>query len=592
MADRLMNTLNEATGFNPEQRTEAMKLLETWEVEPNYHLSLQVKYPLICQQIYMDHTIPQKTRSLAIISLKNGINKYWRKSARGAISSQEKTAIKLNLLSYLNEPILQLANTQVAVTSRIARFDFPNEWPDLLDVLIPVVQKAFQDSKADESALRHNSLYTLHLSMKALCTKTLPAARRLAQTIATNVFKYLSSLLYSQITVFFDKLSDRNASAALEAIRLSRLSLKCVRRIMIKGYQYFSQNQECVDFITFLTQVFPKILSIRSQECDPQILKLVDGFVKLIGKIVLDCTQDRVIDFILVPSSIVLIKQFNELLVNPGTIVSIGDDDMLLDSVQIQAIKALKNLVSHSEYYTVPPHRDQRIENALSVLQSNLFTSDFILSTARLMISQYTLLNEQTLQEWQDDPEAFFQEEESDVWEYNQRRCAEKLVMLLISSNKALLCPFLIESLKGLPNDYSFANLKFRESLYAAMGHGAFSLGDFLDFGELLPVLASECNRNEREWKIIKRRVAILISKWVAVKPLKNQQQLIYQVLLSLSTPSNDLVVRLTAVNCLKAVVDDIGFETTTYVPHLQQTVDCFMHLLSSVDYNLPCCCH
>ena len=537
----------------------------------------------------MNKNFPQKTRSLAIISLKNGINKYWRKSARGAIANEEKAAIKTLLLSCLDEPVAQLASTQAVVTSRIARFDFPNEWPDLLDTLIPIVQKAFEDSKPSESALRFNSLYTLHLSMKALCTKTLPAARRMTQAITPNVFKYLSSLLYSQITIFIDNLSSGDASSvALEALSLSRLSLKCLRRLIINGYQRFSQNHECIEFIEFLTQVFPKLLSIRPKlkGLDLKLLKIMDNFVKLIGKILLDLTQERVIDFILTPSSMELVKHFNSLLTNPDSIPSIVEDDILLESAQIQAIKALKNLVNHSEYHTVAPHRDERVDNALELLQRNLYTSDFILSTAKLMISQFTILNDQTaLQEWQDDPEAFFQEEESDVWEYNLRRCAEKLLTLLISSSKDLLCPFLTESLKNLPaDDNSFVNLKFRESLYGAIGNGAYSLTDYLNFEQWFPALATECSRNGNEWNIIKRRVAILISQWVVVKPIAHHHSLLFQVLLSMLTPNNDNVVRLTAVKAVNSVVDDFGFVTATFEPYLQQTVDCFMHLLDSVD--------
>ena len=50
--DRLMETLNGATSFNPEQRAASMKLLEQWEVEPNYHLLLQVNGKLIKANLF------------------------------------------------------------------------------------------------------------------------------------------------------------------------------------------------------------------------------------------------------------------------------------------------------------------------------------------------------------------------------------------------------------------------------------------------------------------------------------------------------------------------------------------------------------
>ena len=91
-----------------------MNQLNQWEMEQNYHAALQ--------KIYLDETNDVKIRHLAIISLKNGITKYWRKSARGAIQPAERELIKKNLLDYLHEPKIQLATAQAVVTSKIARY--------------------------------------------------------------------------------------------------------------------------------------------------------------------------------------------------------------------------------------------------------------------------------------------------------------------------------------------------------------------------------------------------------------------------------------------------------------------------------------
>ena len=90
-----------------------MNTLQLWELEANYHSTLQ--------QIYLNTNNDVKIRHLAIISLKNGIGKYWRKSAKGAIQPLEKELIKKNQLDYLSEPLVQLATAQAVVTSKIAR---------------------------------------------------------------------------------------------------------------------------------------------------------------------------------------------------------------------------------------------------------------------------------------------------------------------------------------------------------------------------------------------------------------------------------------------------------------------------------------
>lgn len=68
------------------------------------------------------------------------------------------------------------------------------------------------------------------------------------------------------------------------------------------------------------------------------------------------------------------------------------------------------------------------------------------------MISEYLVLHEDSLEEWHDDPESYVQIEETDHWEYDLKGCAEKLLMVLVSRNRALLCPFLIETMSNLPN--------------------------------------------------------------------------------------------------------------------------------------------
>lgn len=92
----------------------AMQKLNQWEMEPNYHAALQ--------QIYLNTKNDVKVRHLAIISLKNGITKYWRKSAKGAIQPDERLLIKKNQLDYLHEPLIQLATAQAVATSKIARY--------------------------------------------------------------------------------------------------------------------------------------------------------------------------------------------------------------------------------------------------------------------------------------------------------------------------------------------------------------------------------------------------------------------------------------------------------------------------------------
>jgi len=69
----LFHVLRSASSTNPTQIQTGAKQLQTWERAPRF-------YPLL-QSVFLDKSLPYEVRYLAIIQLKNGIDKYWRKTA-------------------------------------------------------------------------------------------------------------------------------------------------------------------------------------------------------------------------------------------------------------------------------------------------------------------------------------------------------------------------------------------------------------------------------------------------------------------------------------------------------------------------------
>ena len=69
----LVHALQSASSTNPVQIQTGTKQLQEWERSPLYYRHLQ--------SAYIDHGLPIEIRYLAIIQLKNGIDKYWRKTA-------------------------------------------------------------------------------------------------------------------------------------------------------------------------------------------------------------------------------------------------------------------------------------------------------------------------------------------------------------------------------------------------------------------------------------------------------------------------------------------------------------------------------
>ena len=69
----LIHGLRAASSSDPQQIQTGTKQLQSWEKSQGYYVHLQ--------SAYLDTRLPLEIRYLAIIQLKNGIDKYWRKTA-------------------------------------------------------------------------------------------------------------------------------------------------------------------------------------------------------------------------------------------------------------------------------------------------------------------------------------------------------------------------------------------------------------------------------------------------------------------------------------------------------------------------------
>jgi len=69
----LLQTLQSASSNDPHQIQVGTKQLQQWEKSPGFYKHLQ--------SVFIASSIPVDVRYLAVIQLKNGIDKYWRKTA-------------------------------------------------------------------------------------------------------------------------------------------------------------------------------------------------------------------------------------------------------------------------------------------------------------------------------------------------------------------------------------------------------------------------------------------------------------------------------------------------------------------------------
>lgn len=83
------------------------------------------------QSVFTDTSLPTEIRYLAIIQLKNGVDKYWRKTSQNAIANDEKAQIRSRCLAHgFTEPDHRLALHNALSVAKIFRFDYPQDWYD------------------------------------------------------------------------------------------------------------------------------------------------------------------------------------------------------------------------------------------------------------------------------------------------------------------------------------------------------------------------------------------------------------------------------------------------------------------------------
>lgn len=119
--EALYRILTASASTNSQQIKSGTLQLQCWEKHPGYYSALQT--------IFIDVSLPLEVRHLCIIQLKNGIDKYWRKTAPNALKKDEKDQIRARSIeSGTREPDSRLALQNALVIAKIVRYEYPHDW--------------------------------------------------------------------------------------------------------------------------------------------------------------------------------------------------------------------------------------------------------------------------------------------------------------------------------------------------------------------------------------------------------------------------------------------------------------------------------
>ncbi|CAG9854440.1 unnamed protein product [Phyllotreta striolata] len=561
----VIEVLQAAASQNPDILKPAEAKLKEWETHPGFYTTLF--------QVISNHTIDVNVRWMAVLYMKIGVDKYWRRNSPNAIAEEEKFNIKQGLLSNFTEPVNQIAVQKAVLISKIARCDCPKEWPDLFPTLLSAVESA-------DSLIQHRSLLTLHHVVKAISSKRLAGDRRIFYEFTLNIYNFILNLWNNYTEAFVRDIS-HNAGADVITVNLEKalLTLRILRKLSVFGFYKPHESDSCMSFLKIIFQKAKIILQCRKQLKGKGIyvLELCEKFIIHLTKILLSVLDMHPISFIefIEPT---LDFTFYYLFTDEGI-------NFVFERFVIQCFNLIKNILMCLEYKSVKTDTSKYPETIKAQkMKQAFFQPDRVSDMCRKLIGHYFLLTQDELDMWDSDPEEFSNDESGDSWKYSLRPCTDTVFVSLFHEYREYLKPVLLELIAETnaivpPNDIQ--GILKKDAVYNAVGLCAFDLFDEVDFDSWFTnTLYQELKIKDNNYRVIRRRVTSLFGRWIGIKLSTELRPVLYECINNLLDPKEDMAVRLTAASTLRYAIDDFEFNCEQFKDYMYNAFNLLFALL------------
>lgn len=555
--ENLLDTLTKSSGSErSSQQQIAETQLKQWECVPGYHYLLQ--------EIYIQTELPLQIRWLAIICFKNGIDKYWRPARENAISKEEKAQIKVRCFNLLHEQNNQLIIQNAHSISKIARYDFPTDWPLLFDEIAQLLEKYVFIS--NDLVSTNNLLIILNRIIKTISMVRIGRSRHALTLKAPLVITILIKIYMKSFQTWTNNLD-------LTLMEICYISLKILRRIIPECFD--NQAKEFLNVSIEHLQLISMEYDEKFASCD-----LLERYIKQYSKLYVNLLTTHSTSFILLPSCSKIITTFLTILEQKAETVYNSAETNFWETLAIKGFIILKKIINFIFKGTLSFKQNKlEIESAIKKLTSEVFTPEIILHLCDLIITWYLRLKPSDLESWLLEGEEWANEELAQSWEFQVRPCAENFYQDLIKYFPNILKGFVMDKISNGLND---DKILIKDSIMCTFQLSSTIIDTSFDT-LLQDIFIPNAMKNDFENKILKRRICLVINEWIGSS--KNRST-IYQLLIELlqpNNPVNDLVVKISAVHTLKVVVEDGDFQKKEFVPYLNE----FIKLLLSLDLDL-----
>lgn len=536
MCDQVVEALNCACSQVPEQVKIAERKYAEWANMPGF-------YPTLAQ-ILTNTQLEEKIRLMALIWLKNAVQRLWRPSLPNALKEEEKDQIKLCLLQAYPTSSPLLSRQMAEILSRIVRSEPLDGWPNLLPELMQAIHDP--DGIKQSRAL----LMLLHV-VKGLSARPTLQERKHFERVTAEIYQFMTNAWLALMRLFMTGVQEgRPLDELSHVLEKAILSLKIVKRMNLFGLFKPHKNEMCNEFWRNFLPPIDELLHCRMYLLQkPEYQSLMATFEKYIVRHMklLYEYQERHIGSFLEFASAVLEFAYQHVFGDQSALVVDGN------RVQFQsfAIFCFNLIKSQLGYDDKVPKYSPDIDRAMVKVTDGFFTSERLRVTVDKLISIYLLLTEVEMNIWEGDPEEYVGQESGDSWKYCMRSSAETLFVLICKCYNKEIVPRLqnlvdaAQHLELTPMTPA-QDVLYKEAIYNAVGQASFRLFDELDFDHWFTTfLVQELQIKDPALKIIKRRAIWLIGTWTAVKFNRSLRPSVYEVCGMLLDPEEDLVVRL-----------------------------------------------
>ncbi|XP_050443449.1 importin-11 [Adelges cooleyi] len=557
-------TLLQASSQHPDMLKPAEQKLKEWEVEPGFYSVLF--------RIFSNQSLDINVRWMSILCFKQGVEKYWRKNVSSGISEDEKVTLRKMLLSNLSEPVPRLATQVSVIIGRVARLDWPYDWNNLMPELMERIKYDPQN----------RALLSMHHVVKSLSGKRLYDSIRLFQDASSQLFPNFYNHWEQRTDAFIKEMEQGNATPEVaKLLEDAFYTQKILSNFVLYGFKspYPDEVKQ------FIISVFNKVRPIVA--CRPYYPDLVEKFVCRMFKMLMTIIEDHPADYLDFIQPTVELAYFYGFTVDGNAVV--------FERFLIQLFNLTK-LILICPQYKLPrtngpvcqiDETSRRVSTAAVQQKSLVFKSDRLMIMCQQLIYKYFLLTPSELEIWDSDPEMFATDEVGEYWKYNLKACTESLFMSLFHEFRELLTPRLaatIESNRELVDPTNLEAVLKKDAIYNAFGLTAFEMFDIINFDDWFnTTLRQELMETRGHSRVLKRRVAWLIGQWLTVRLNPEYRPELYNILIGLLNPEQDMAVRLAATSTLRCAIDDFDFSSEHFIEYLEPMAFSLYKLLVSV---------